>query len=43
MVLPDREVRFQSIPNGLYYFYTVDIEISILLLNEVLENCEGFT
>ena len=43
MVLPEREVRFQLSPNGLYYFDAADRENSILLLNTVLENREGFT
>ena len=43
MVLPDREVRFQFIPNGVYYFDAVDRESSVLLLNTVSENIKGFT
>ena len=43
IVLPDREVRFQLIPNGLYYFGDADRESSVLTLNTVSENCEGFT
>ena len=43
MVLPDREVRFQLIPNGMYYFESADIESSVLLLNTVSENHKGFT
>ena len=43
MVLPDREVRFQISPNGLFYFDAVDRENSVLLLNTVSENREGFT
>ena len=43
MVLPDREVRFQQSPNGLYYFDAVDRENSVLLFNTVSENREGFT
>ena len=43
MVLPDREVRFQLIPNGLYYFDATDRENIVLLLNTVSENQEGFT
>ena len=43
MVLLDREVRFQLSPNGLYYFDAKDRENSVLLLNTVLENQEGFT
>ena len=35
MVLPDREVRLQLSPNGLYYFDATDRENSILLLNTV--------
>ena len=40
MVLPDREVRFQLSSNGLYYFYAVYRENSVLLLNMVSENRE---
>ena len=43
MVLPDREVRLQLIPNGLYYFDDADRDGSVLLLNTVSENNEGFT
>ena len=43
MVLPDREGIFQISPNGLYYFDVADRENSVLLLNRVLENREGFT
>ena len=43
MVLPDREVKFQLIPNGLYYFDAEDRENGVLLLNTVSENREGFT
>ena len=43
MVLPDREVRFKLSPNGLYYFDAAYRENSVLLLNTVLENREGFT
>ena len=43
MVLPDREVRFQLSPNGLYYFDTTDRDNSVLLLNIESENREGFT
>ena len=43
MVLPDREVKFQLSTNGLYYFDAADRENSVLLLNTVLENREGFT
>ena len=35
-------MRFQLIHNGLYYFNAVDKESSVLLLNRVSENCEGF-
>ena len=35
MVLPDREVKFQLIPKGLYYFDVADREIGVLLLNTV--------
>ena len=43
MVLPDREVRFQLSPNGLYYFDASDRENSVLILNTVSENQEGVT
>ena len=43
MVHPDREVRFQLIPNGMYYFDAAERENSVLLINTVLENWEGFT
>ena len=43
MVLPDREIRFQLSPNGLYYFDVADREKGVLLLNTVSENREGFT
>ena len=43
MVLLDREVRFQLSPNGLYYFDAVEREDSVLLLNTLSENQEGFT
>ena len=43
MVFPDREVRFNLSPNGLYYFDAADRENRILLLNTVSENREGFT
>ena len=43
MVLPDREVRFQLSPNGLYYLEAAYREDSVLLLNTVSENWEGFT
>ena len=43
MVLLVREVRFQLIPNGIYYFDTVDRENIVLLINTVLENRKGFT
>ena len=43
MVLPDREVRFQIIPNGLYYFNAADRDNIVLLLNMVSENREGST
>ena len=42
-VLPGREVRFQLIPNRLYYFDAADRENIVLLLNTVSENWEGFT
>ena len=42
MVLPDREVRFQLIPNRVYYFDAADRGNSFLLLNTVSENREGF-
>ena len=40
MVLPDREVKFQLSPNGMYYFYMADRETTVLLLNTVSENRE---
>ena len=43
MVLPDREVKFQLSPNGLYYFDAAYRENGVLLLNTVSENREGFT
>ena len=43
MVLPNREVRFQLSPNGLYYFDATERERSVLLLNTVSENREEFT
>ena len=43
MVLPEREVRFQWIPNRLYYLNSVGIESSVLILNTVSENHKGFT
>ena len=43
MVLPDREVKFQLSPNGLYYFDVANRENGVLLLNTVSENREGFT
>ena len=43
MVLPDRGVIFQLSPKGLYYFDAEDRENSVLLLNTVSENREGFT
>ena len=43
MILPDREVRFQLSPNGLDYFDAVEREDSVLLLNTLSENQEGFT
>ena len=42
MVLPDREVRLQLIHSGLYYFDAADGENSVLLINTVSENWEGF-
>ena len=35
MVLPDREVIFQLITNGLYYFDATDREKIVLILNTV--------
>ena len=43
MVLPDREVKFQLSPKGLYYFDAADRENGVLLLNTVSENREVFT
>ena len=42
MVLPDRSVRFQIVPNGLYYFGALDRANNVLLLNTVSENQEEF-
>ena len=36
-------MRFQLSPNRLYYFDAADRENSVLLLNTVSENREGFT
>ena len=33
IVLPDREVRFHLIPNGIYYFDAADHYNSVLLIN----------
>ena len=43
IVLPDREVKFQLSPNGLYYFDAADRVNIVLLLNKLSENREGFT
>ena len=43
MVLPDREIKYQLSPNGLYYFDVADRDNSVLLLNMVSNNREGFT
>ena len=43
MVPPEKEVRFQLSPNGLYYFDAAYRENSVLLLNMVSDNQEGFT
>ena len=43
MVLLDREVRFQIIPNGLYYFDVADRENSVLLINTLSKKQERFT
>ena len=43
MVLQDREVKFQLIPNAQYYFDAMNRENSVLLINTVSENQEGFT
>ena len=43
MVLPDREVKFQLSPNGLYYLYAADRENSVLLLNTVSKKRGEFT
>ena len=40
MVFPDREVRFQLIPNGLN---AADRDNRVLLISMVSENQEGFT
>ena len=37
MVLPDRQVQFLFIPNGLYYFDAADRESSVLLIKTVSE------
>ena len=41
MVLPDREVKFHIIPNGVYYFDAADRDNIVLLLDTVFENWEG--
>ena len=43
MVLPDRVMKFQLSTNRLYYFDAADRENSLLLLNTVPDNREGFT
>ena len=43
MFLPDRDVRIQLSPNGLYYFDAADRENRVMLLNTVSDNREGFT
>ena len=43
MVLPNREVRLQLSPNGIYYFLAADRENIVLLINTVSENRKGFT
>ena len=43
MILPDQDISFQMIPNGLYYFDAVDQENDVLLINTVAENTKGFT
>ena len=43
MVLLDREVIFKLSPNGLYYFDAGGRDNSVLMLNTVSENREGFT
>ena len=42
MVIPHREVIFQLSLNRLYYFDVANRENSVLLLNTVSENQEGF-
>ena len=42
MVLPDREVRFEIIPNRTYYFDAAYRENSVLLINTVLKNQKVF-
>ena len=42
MVLPDREIRFQLIPNRLYYFNAIDWENTVLFFNMVTDNMEVF-
>ena len=43
MILPEGEIKFQLIPNGIYYFGTSYKENIALLINTVVENREGFT
>ena len=43
MILLDREVRFQIIPNRLYYFDAMYRENRVFMINTVSENREGFT
>ena len=43
MALPYREVRFQLIPNRLYYFDAADRDNIVLLINTVSENREVIT
>ena len=43
VILPNREIRFQIIPNRLYYFDVADKENSALLFNIVTDNRKGLT
>ena len=40
MVMPDKEVLFNDICNGIYYHYPEDCDLT--LINTVEENREGF-
>ena len=43
MMLTNHDIRFQMIPNGLYYFDAADQEKKMLLLNTVVDNWGGST